>query len=97
MDSRKRIRKKHTGKNIFVFGIYNRKKDATDSNYVSVLKDLSIHEFMESLQYYVKLNDVVFKASADLFYSVVRSFFILYHWSIGGITLYLKKRKMRQL
>ena len=62
-----------------------------------MLKDLSIHEFMESLQYYVKLNDVVFKASADLFYSVVRSFFILYHWSIGGITLYLKKRKMRQL
>mgnify|MGYP001320239710 FL=1 len=52
---------------------------------------------MESLQYYVKLNDVVFKASADLFYSVVRSFFILYHWSIGGIILYLKKRKMRQL
>lgn len=52
---------------------------------------------MESLQYYVKLNDVVFRASADSFYSVVRSFFILYHWSIGGIILYLKKRKMRQL
>ena len=85
MDSRKRIRKKHTGKNIFVYGIYNRKKDATDSNYVSVLKDLSIHEFMESLQYYVKLNDVVFKASADLFYSVVRSFFhfisLEYRWN----------------
>ena len=25
---------------------------------------------MKNLQYYVKLNDVVFKSSADLFYSV---------------------------
>lgn len=39
-------------------------------NYISALKDLSIHEFMKNLQYYVKLNDVVFKASADIFYSV---------------------------
>ena len=80
-DTKKAYRKK-----IYSFMEYTiEKKDATDSNYVSVLKDLSIHEFMESLQYYVKLNDVVFKASADLFYSVVRSFFhfisLEYRWN----------------
>lgn len=59
-------------------------------NYISVLKDLSIHEFMKNLQYYVKLNDVVFKASADLFYSVAK--YAIVDMIKSGLPVYIIKK-----
>ena len=50
-------------------------KNATDSNYKSILKGLEIEDVAESIIFYVKRNQVKYRASADLYISTVKSFY----------------------
>lgn len=64
-------------KKIYVFGEYLvEKKNATDANFVSILKGMEIKDFMESLEFYVKNNNISFESSAELYFSTVRSFYM---------------------
>ena len=54
-------------KKIYVFGEYLvEKKNATDANFVSILKGMEIKDFMESLEFYVN-NNISFESSAELY------------------------------
>ena len=50
-------------------------KNAIDSNYKSILKGLEIEDVAESIIFYVKRNQVKYRASADLYISTVKSFY----------------------
>ena len=50
-------------------------KNATDSNYKSILKGLEIEDVAESISFYVERNQVKYRASADLYISTVKSFY----------------------
>ena len=64
-------------KKIYVFDEYLvEKKNATDANFVSILKGMEIKDFMESLEFYVKNNNISFESSAELYFSTVRSFYM---------------------
>ena len=55
-------------KKIYVFGEYLvEKKNATDANFVSILTGMEIKDFMESLEFYVKNNNISFESSAELY------------------------------
>ena len=51
---------------IYVFGEYLvEKKNATDANFVSILKGMEIKDFMESLEFYVKNNNITKTSHTD--------------------------------
>lgn len=81
-------------KKIYVFYDYLIEKyDATNINFVSILKDLSIDDVMDSVGYYVKENKIKYISTTDIYVSAVKSFFFYIAQEYNWINPFFEEKK----
>lgn len=81
-------------KKILVFYDYvTGKKDATNINFVSILKNLNIDEIMDSVVYYVKENEIKYISTTDIYISTIKSFFLHIAHEYNWINPFFEEKK----